>query len=68
VWWFGGELKTHSKVLEALLLTPIHPINFSSLTKASYIININQITPIIDTMEPSELTKFHVTMLSGKSE
>ena len=43
-------------------------INFSSLTNASYIKKINHITPIIDNVDPNELTKFQVAKLSGKSE
>ena len=43
-------------------------MNFCSLTNASYIMKTNQSTPIIDMVEPIELTKFQVAKLSGKSE
>ena len=34
VWWAGGEVKVHSKVLE-VYSSVVHPINFSSFEKAS---------------------------------
>ena len=43
-------------------------MNFSSLTNASYIINMNHIAPIIEIEDPNELTRFHVAIVSGKSE
>ena len=43
-------------------------MNFSSLIKASYTTKINHTTPIMDTVEPNELIKFHEANESGKSE
>ena len=64
----GGELKTHSRVVEELYSSVTHPVNFSSLTNASYITKINQTTPTIDIVDPKELTRFHDAIASGKSE
>ena len=64
----GGELKTHSKVVVELYSLFVHDTNFSSLTNASYITNMNHTTPIIDIVDPRELIKFHDDIVSGKSE
>ena len=64
----GGELNTHSNVVVELYSFIVQPVNFSSLTKASYIININQTTPIIEMVDPKELIKFQEAIVSGKSE
>lgn len=64
----GGELKTHSNVVVELYSLLVHDTNFCSLTKASYITNINHTTPTIDIVEPKELTRFHDAIVSGKSE
>ena len=49
----GGELKTHSNVVVELYSLLVHDTNFCSLTKASYITNINHTTPTIDIVEPN---------------
>ena len=64
----GGELKTHSNVVAELYSSLVQETNFSSLTNASYITNINHTTPTIEIVDPTELTKFHVAIVSGKSE
>jgi len=64
----GGELKTHSNVVVEVYSLLVQDTNFSSLTKASYIININHTTPTIEIVEPKELTRFHEAIVSGKSE
>lgn len=68
MWCAGGDSKAHSRVCVFISLSFDQEINFSSLTKASYIIKINHITPIIDIVDPIELIRFQVAKLSGKSE